>query len=119
LNAGFFGRLQHREPARPIIIARRFFDEVPAKTVAKGSEAQLSATAIVLKCVPVMSRGPDEVEPHPVPPPMRRAFEPGHEEAVEVLGPHLFLRRASMLAALFFRYNGCKAIERSIRKNAR
>jgi hypothetical protein len=32
----------------------------------------------------VVSRGPDQVEANAIAPPVRRAFEPGHEKTVEI-----------------------------------
>jgi hypothetical protein len=56
---------------------------VPAEAVANGPEAELPAQAVILQHMAVVTRGPDQVEANAIPPPVRRAFKPGLEKAVE------------------------------------
>jgi hypothetical protein len=88
LHAGFLGRFEHRQPARPVVLARIPADEVPAHPVAQRRQAKLPACGIILAHVAVVRRRPDEVEANAVAPPVRGAFEPAHEETVEAV-PHL------------------------------
>jgi len=85
LEADFLGGLEHREPARPVVLARRLLDQVPAKAVPKRPEAELMALAIVTQHVPVVSRGTDKVEPNAIATAMRRTFKARLEEAGEGL----------------------------------
>ena len=100
LDADLFGRLEHRQPARPVVFARALFDQMPAQPVAERAEAELACIGIVARDVPVVPGRPDQVEPDAVAAPVRRAFEPGHEETVEIFGAHIFLRRKDLPAAV-------------------
>src|SRR6185312_5624984 len=87
LEAGGFGSLDHRQPARPVIFARRFLDEVPAEAIAHGTETELVQLAVIAGDMLVVAGRADEIEAHAVAPAMGRAFEARHEEAVE-FGDH-------------------------------
>src|SRR5579872_6595626 len=62
-------------------------NEVPAQAVAHSSKSDFTAQPVILPDMLVVAGGPDEVEANAVPPPVRRAFETGHQEAVK---NHLF-----------------------------
>ena len=58
---------------------------MPAKAIADGAESELFALPIILQDVAIVAGRPDEVETHPIAPPMRRALKAGLEEAGERL----------------------------------
>ena len=66
LDSSLLGGLERGKPARPVVLSRRFFDEVPANSVAERPEAELAALAIVLEHMPVVGCCPDQVEAHSV-----------------------------------------------------
>src|SRR6185369_9638888 len=83
LDPDLFRGFEHRQPARPVIIARRVLDPVPAQSVAQRQQAEIAALPVIVERMAIVTGGTDEVEPDAVAPPVRRAFEPSHEEAVE------------------------------------
>src|SRR4051794_19625277 len=72
-------RLESGKPARPIISARRFLDQMPTQTVANRPEAELFALPVVAKHMFVVTCRPDQVQANAVTPPVRRAFKAGLE----------------------------------------
>ena len=85
LEPDALGRFQRRQPARPVILAGRLLDQMPAQAIADGAETELLAQPVVAQHVPVVARRANEVEPNAVAPPVRRTFEPGLEEAGEMI----------------------------------
>ena len=87
LNAGRSAASSAGSPARPVVFARRFLDQVPAKAVADVCSGRARAQPISCD-MSVVTRRPDQVEANAVTAPMRRAFEAGLEEAGKsVSGP--------------------------------
>ena len=97
LDPGALGGLQRRQPARPVVIARRFFDQMPAQAIADRAETELSAQLIILQHMLVVAGRPDEVEANAVAPPVRRTFEAGLKEAREPLAEWVAHGRAQCM----------------------
>ena len=75
-------------PARPVVLARRLLDQMPAQAVADGAEAELGALPIVAEHMLVVAGRADQVEANAVTPPVRRTFKAGLEEAGECPSAH-------------------------------
>ena len=56
---------------------------MPAQAIADRAETKLPAKPIVLEDMPIVTRGPDEVQANAVPSPVRRAFKASLEKADE------------------------------------
>src|SRR5205085_3093847 len=70
LQPGALGRFQRRKPARPVVLTRRLFDQMPAKPVADRPEAEVTALAVILDDMAVVARRPDQVEANAIAPPV-------------------------------------------------
>jgi len=71
LRAGLSGSMQHREEARPIVMAGDFFDELPSQAITDGAYSVLRKGAIVGPRVHVVIGGCKKVQTAPVPPSVR------------------------------------------------
>jgi hypothetical protein len=71
LHPDLLRRLEHRQPARPVVFARGFLDPVPADSISNGPESQLLALAIVRTSVAVVRRRANKVQAHAVASAMR------------------------------------------------
>src|SRR5829696_7478360 len=74
---------KHREPARPVVMARSGFNQVPAQAVSDRPHPMLRYSAIVRFCVTVVSSCSDQVEAPAVPCAVRGALKAPNPEALE------------------------------------
>src|SRR6185295_6152057 len=83
LEADAFRGFKGRQPARPVVFAGRFLDQMPAQAVADRAETQLLALAVIAERMLVVAGRPNEVEANAIAPSVRRTFEAGLEERGE------------------------------------
>src|SRR5438477_2666184 len=86
LHAQLLGGFERRHPARPVVLARRFLNQVPAQAVAHSPEAKLAADPVILEYMLIVRSRLDQIEANPVLAPVRRALETRLEETVEACG---------------------------------
>ena len=71
LRAGLSGSMQHREEARPIVMAGHFFDELPSQAITDSAYSVLRKGTVVGSRVRVVIGGCKKVQTAPVPPAVR------------------------------------------------
>ncbi len=78
-------RSQHINKARPIVLTRRLFDQVPAQAVAYGCYAMSPQYFIVAQGIGIVMSRFDEVQAPAVPAPVGGTFKSTQEKTIEKL----------------------------------
>src|SRR5690606_21816679 len=83
LGALAMGSPQHRQKARPVVLARRPFDQMPAQPIAHAAQAMALQYRVIMRSPAIMTGGGEQIETPTVATPVIRAFETTHEETLE------------------------------------
>src|SRR3954447_20344074 len=79
-------RLQHRQKARPIVLARSVFNKMPADPVTCAGDPAFTQCSVVVFRELRMPRGTQKVETPSIPTAMTGALEAANKEAAEGRG---------------------------------
>src|SRR5690606_33727047 len=102
LGALAMGGLQHRQEARPIVLARRPFDQVPAQAVAHAVQAVPVQHRVIMRRPAIMAGGCEQIETPAIAAAMVRAFETTHEETLERKSTRLNSSHVKISYAVFY-----------------
>src|SRR5690606_7093799 len=77
------GGLQHRQEARPVILPRRRFDQVPAQAITDAAQPVPAQQRVILFGPLLMTGHVDQVQPSPIAAPVVRALEAAEKKTVK------------------------------------